>query len=180
MRHVIALTKLNCIQMAKTPEQQRHCNIRSYGISVDLYNKILTNQNGVCWICKQLPKNGKSLNIDHCHVTKKVRGLLCDVCNRGLGLFRDSPDLIAKALLYLHTAPVHEELRIYYEQKNKCEFQDKYLKTIKLLNDLAQLAFNNNHKWDLDADNDAAETFRIALLQTEIIEHLERFVNKTK
>lgn len=40
-------------------------------------------------------------HIDHCHKTDIVRGLLCGSCNKGLGFFKDSPNLLYKASDYL-------------------------------------------------------------------------------
>lgn len=53
----------------------------------------------VCELCGKT--NQRRLNIDHNHVTGKVRGLLCDPCNKGLGHFKDDPELIQKAIEYL-------------------------------------------------------------------------------
>jgi hypothetical protein len=53
----------------------------------------------VCQICS-LPDR-RALNVDHCHTTGKVRGLLCDSCNKGLGMFKDNPDLLTNAVKYL-------------------------------------------------------------------------------
>lgn len=70
------------------------------------YLKLAEKQGHKCAICGQ-PENAKirgktiSLAVDHCHTKGHVRGLLCAQCNRGLGLFRDSPDLLAKAAEYL-------------------------------------------------------------------------------
>lgn len=58
---------------------------RKYGITLDIYNKMLKDQSNVCKICKQLCKSGKVLAVDHCHWTGQVRGLLCATCNTGLG-----------------------------------------------------------------------------------------------
>jgi hypothetical protein len=44
------------------------------------------------------------LSIDHCHETGKVRGLLCDACNTGIGRFSDQVDLLQKAIDYLENA----------------------------------------------------------------------------
>ena len=58
---------------------------RKYGITLDIYNEMLKNQNNVCKLCKQLCKSGKVLAVDHCHRTDQVRGLLCANCNTNLG-----------------------------------------------------------------------------------------------
>ena len=69
------------------------------------YDKMFTAQDGKCAICQREPEgNGVSrhnLVVDHDHETGKVRSLLCDFCNRGLGIFRDSPDSLIAAAAYL-------------------------------------------------------------------------------
>ena len=76
---------------------------KSYGIGIKEYDEILNGQNGVCAICSSPPPNNykKRLNVDHCHTTGKIRGLLCDACNRALGLFKDNQDIMNKAISYL-------------------------------------------------------------------------------
>ena len=79
---------------------------RRYGITIDHYFEMVNNQNNKCLICGEIPdKNAihkqRSLHVDHCHTTGKVRGLLCHLCNRAIGLFRERIDLIEKALQYL-------------------------------------------------------------------------------
>jgi hypothetical protein len=76
---------------------------RAYGLTFKDYETMIFNQNGVCAICSKEPPNThkKRLNVDHCHTTGKVRGLLCDACNRAIGLLKDSPDLLNKAISYL-------------------------------------------------------------------------------
>ena len=79
---------------------------RKYGISLDEYNKILKEQNGVCAICGQqeraMSKHGvlNTLAVDHDHETGKVRGLLCYSCNVKLG-YLENIDFMLKAKLYL-------------------------------------------------------------------------------
>lgn len=73
---------------------------RRYGITQQQYWKIFEEQNGVCAICKT-PPNGRKLDIDHCHESGKVRALLCPLCNSGLGHFKESTELLLKAVSYL-------------------------------------------------------------------------------
>lgn len=73
---------------------------RNFGIDQKDYEILLAQQNNQCAICKK-PKNIKNFDIDHCHKTKKIRGLLCRSCNMGLGYFKDSPDLLKIAAHYL-------------------------------------------------------------------------------
>lgn len=75
---------------------------RKYGITAEEYADMVARQNGVCCICGK-PPQGKytRLSVDHCHKTGRVRGLLCNRCNRAIGLFEDDPRLITVAAAYL-------------------------------------------------------------------------------
>jgi hypothetical protein len=76
-----------------------------YGITEAQFNEMNENQGGLCAICRRPNLNGfkgtKGLYVDHCHETKKVRGLLCNHCNRALGLLGDSIESLERAILYL-------------------------------------------------------------------------------
>lgn len=81
---------------------------RTYGLSLIAYNDMISNQNNSCAICNQLEtakdsRRGKikDLAVDHNHKTGKVRGLLCQKHNQGLGLFDDSIELLENAIKYL-------------------------------------------------------------------------------
>jgi hypothetical protein len=74
-----------------------------YGITVDQYNEMLARQNGVCAICEEPCSSGRRLAVDHDHDTGKVRGLLCNRCNRGIGLIKKSSHL-KRAAKYLEKA----------------------------------------------------------------------------
>lgn len=81
--------------------------LKSYGISTDDFEKLLVFQNNCCAICgvdQILLKDGKKkyLCVDHCHLTGRIRGLLCDKCNRGIGLLGDNVDNLVNAILYLN------------------------------------------------------------------------------
>jgi hypothetical protein len=75
---------------------------RVYGITTEDYNRMLARQHGACAICKQ--RYGQKLCIDHCHATRKVRGLLCHRCNVGLGCYADDPSFLREAAAYLEAA----------------------------------------------------------------------------
>lgn len=83
---------------------------RKYNIKPEDYYAILNRQDSKCAICKSdFPGNtrggpGKRFDVDHCHITGRIRGLLCRSCNRGLGSFKDSEDLMRGAILYLENS----------------------------------------------------------------------------
>ena len=85
----------------KTKISRRRCGIRTYGITPEQHATLLAEQNGLCAICRRLPKEGRELAIDHCHRSTQVRGLLCSNCNNGLGRFKDNPELLYEAAAYL-------------------------------------------------------------------------------
>jgi hypothetical protein len=72
----------------------------AYGLTEEQYLGLVANQGGLCAICSNAPKNRK-LDIDHCHTTNRIRGLLCNKCNQAIGLLNDSPKLAVKVALYL-------------------------------------------------------------------------------
>lgn len=85
-------------EQGRQVERRKRC--RRFGLSVDDYEQMLAEQLGVCAICGAAPE-GKRLAIDHDHQTGRVRGLLCTFCNIALGGFRDSPELLGRAISYL-------------------------------------------------------------------------------
>src|SRR6267154_2260894 len=73
-----------------------------YGITLEQYQNLLKEQKFSCAICNKTPKQeGKSLAVDHCHKTNKVRGLLCLDCNTAIGRFKEDRRLFEKAMVYL-------------------------------------------------------------------------------
>jgi hypothetical protein len=73
---------------------------KKYGITVDEYNLKLEAQQHKCAVCGGVDNN-KSLAVDHCHKTGKIRDLLCMSCNLVLGKVNDSPELLIKLANYL-------------------------------------------------------------------------------
>ena len=75
---------------------------KTYGISLEEYNRKMAQQNCRCKICLTHQDNLKrAMCVDHDHETGKVRGLLCDTCNRSLGLLKDDINTLERALEYL-------------------------------------------------------------------------------
>ncbi len=73
---------------------------KAYGIGPVEWQALSDAQGGLCAICQGLPGK-KGLSVDHCHATRRVRGLLCSRCNTGLGQFQDNPALLTAAIEYL-------------------------------------------------------------------------------
>ena len=84
--------------------------IRKFGVTKEIYLEMLNKQDNVCVICKS-PETAvskgrtetKPLAIDHCHITNRIRGLLCQSCNTALGMARESIDILLKMIKYLNT-----------------------------------------------------------------------------
>lgn len=73
---------------------------KRYGITAVEVATMLESQNGECGICAK--KLDVTFCVDHCHDTGKVRGLLCNNCNMGIGLLGDTVKSIEAALCYLN------------------------------------------------------------------------------
>lgn len=85
---------------------RRSALLRKYGLSLEKYDSMLVSQAGVCAICcaPPTPENCKCglLVVDHCHRTGKVRGLLCNNCNSGLGFFKENTQALLHARHYVY------------------------------------------------------------------------------
>lgn len=75
---------------------------RKYKISAEEFVALIELQGGHCAIC---PEPWEV--VDHDHLTGKVRGLLCQLCNRGLGQYGDDPELLMRAAAYLGLWPTN-------------------------------------------------------------------------
>jgi len=86
------------------PGSVKNSKLKSYyGITLETYRGMVTQQEGKCAICFKSAK----LFVDHCHATRIVRGLLCVTCNTGLGYYFNRTDLLANAINYLNkTTPI--------------------------------------------------------------------------
>lgn len=79
-----------------------------YGMNKDEYVGLVESTGPLCPICfrefSDVP-NGSERHVDHDHVTGQVRGIICEACNRALGLFGDSVDALLSAAAYLRNPP---------------------------------------------------------------------------
>lgn len=70
--------------------------------TINDYEKLIIKQNNKCLICERdFSQIKDSPNLDHCHKTNKVRGILCYKCNVGIGLFKDNIEVLKRAISYL-------------------------------------------------------------------------------
>jgi len=74
---------------------------RVYGLTTEAYEKLFEDCNYTCTLCNKVKGSITKLNIDHDHITGKIRGILCNSCNMGLGYFGDTEESIIKLLNYL-------------------------------------------------------------------------------
>lgn len=87
--------------------------LRDFSLSSDDYKKKYIEQCGKCEVCGEAWKTGdKRLCVDHDHISGKIRGLLCNGCNTGLGGFKDSPNSLARAISYLAKYHQVEEVTV--------------------------------------------------------------------
>ena len=102
---------IDCVKKAKKPQRSRdymrkYDLKKSYNMTIEQYDEMLLKQNNCCGICKKhISKiiSTKKFNfcVDHNHNTGRIRGLLCDKCNRGIGLLCDDIDILINAIEYL-------------------------------------------------------------------------------
>lgn len=79
---------------------QRHVHLKHfYGMTEEQYAAMFASQGGCCAICQQ--PSLRTLHVDHCHRTGKIRALLCTHCNNALGAMHDDPARLRAAADYL-------------------------------------------------------------------------------
>lgn len=83
---------------------------RKYGLTQAEYNSLYVLQLGGCGICGV--RLDHSCHVDHDHETQRVRGLLCSDCNTGMGLLKDDPDLLLRAVQYIKESNVRSSIEV--------------------------------------------------------------------
>lgn len=99
------ITSNNCTECSKESvnkrkELARWARIKKeYGLTKEMFEKKMLNQNGRCEICNSDISNKQ--HIDHDHKTGMVRGILCGRCNQAIGLLKECPDRLKNTIKYL-------------------------------------------------------------------------------
>lgn len=89
--------KWRSLPMGGFVRKRTAASLSKYGLTVEQYEAMEDEIDGMCPICSV----SQRLVVDHCHLTGKVRGLICNRCNRALGMFRDSPGRLERAIEYI-------------------------------------------------------------------------------
>ena len=74
---------------------------RKYGITYEDKLALIEKQNHKCAICSEPILKDNQAHLDHCHKTNRIRGVLCNGCNTGIGLLKDSIVNLESAIKYL-------------------------------------------------------------------------------
>lgn len=111
-KHTEKITKKQKVHRSK-PESKQTVknysflyNLRKRGLTPDTYKKKILDQNNKCEICEQKFTTKRKPAIDHCHISRKTRGILCIGCNASLGHI-ERPGFLEKALIYLDKYKSH-------------------------------------------------------------------------
>src|SRR5262249_33164546 len=98
-------------ERARASGARRFYYVKSkYGVARPDYEQMMISQGNVCAICGASAVPGKHLYVDHEHSTGLVRGLLCQHCNSGLGMFQDDVERMRSAIAYLDRQPTQPSM----------------------------------------------------------------------
>lgn len=101
-RVIARKTELRRANPERTRTRLRKNKLKArYGLSLEDYNRLALSQNNACAICQESPGVDVNLDVDHCHLSGKVRGLLCRQCNTAIGSLKHNPELTRAATEYL-------------------------------------------------------------------------------
>jgi hypothetical protein len=75
--------------------------LNTFGISVEEWDRVLINQSGRCALCSKEMNGRTEPAVDLDRETRRMRGLLCSCCKNGVSAFKDSIEVLKKAIEYL-------------------------------------------------------------------------------
>jgi hypothetical protein len=95
--------------LSGTKDYYRDKNLKKlYKLSLSDWVTLFEQQGNRCAICGSDKPRGKNWHTDHCHTTRRIRGILCGWCNTAIGKLQENPALFIKALSYLGDTGIHE------------------------------------------------------------------------
>lgn len=101
----------------KVAERSREKVARRYGLDRVLYDELISSSGFRCNVCQTDKPGGPNhkFNIDHCHQTGKIRGVLCTGCNTAIGRLGDTIEGLMRAVEYLKNPPMAEAIKRIFE-----------------------------------------------------------------
>jgi len=133
----------DCISFHEQERQRIYLFPLYRGINISAYNTMLKGQDYKCAICRLPLDMGKNTNLDHCHDTGYVRGILCGNCNRGIGNLKDNLDNLEAAKQYL--------MRSREQTCIPSEVQEARLRILEKFNhDIEELDEDSHHRAYVD------------------------------
>ena len=105
IRHNQTVYTINNIVRLRDDRRKRQLSIK-YNLSDEEYSKMFSEQGGICAICgnpETANRNGivKQLTVDHNHITRQIRGLLCQKCNSAIGYLGEDIEIFRNAISYI-------------------------------------------------------------------------------
>lgn len=93
------------VETQELEDSQDKFRLRKYGLTRDMFDTLWMIQGGCCAICgeqfHEYEEGHQREHVDHDKVTGKVRGLLCNACNRGIGYLKHDPKIFHAAADYM-------------------------------------------------------------------------------
>lgn len=101
-RNAEAVKERSAVWQRENPEKVRSRELKKkYGLSVEKFNAMLSDQGGACKICKKQAQKNKNLSVDHCHTSNRIRGIICQPCNMALGMVKDNVGVLRSMIAYV-------------------------------------------------------------------------------
>lgn len=87
---------------ARKRKIEHKAQLKKYGLTPEEFAKMRLYQRDCCAICGiSFLEEGVKICVDHCHDSNRVRALLCNGCNVGIGMFKHNPELLREAATYV-------------------------------------------------------------------------------
>lgn len=93
--------RLEEYRLAHRQERKERERLRQYGVTPEQFNAMVLQQNNKCKVCGKEMDQYNEPCLDHNHKTLAIRGLLCKLCNVGIGNFLDNPESLIRAARYV-------------------------------------------------------------------------------